>query len=201
MKRVYITDDDAMIRRLLKRAFDHAGLITTTFESGRAFLEEVDRLDPGVLILDIRMAEMSGLEVLEEMGDRTRIHAVLMLTSSYDVATAVRAIHAGAIDFIEKPASISDLISRVGDLHCLMAKWENERSATDAAQSRLSTLSAREKEVGTLLAAGFSNKEIALKLELSPRTIEAHRARIIRKLKLRSSSEIVRLFAISTVRS
>lgn len=201
MKRVYITDDDAMIRRLLKRAFDHAGLIATTFESGRAFLKEVDKLEPGVLILDIRMAEMSGLEVLEEMGDRTRIHAVLMLTSNYDVATAVRAIHAGAIDFIEKPASISDLISRVDDLHCLMAKWENERDAADEAQSRLSTLSAREKEVGNLLAVGLSNKEIALKLQLSPRTIEAHRARIIRKLKLRSSSEIVRLFAISTVRS
>lgn len=199
LNRVYITDDEAMIRRILKKAFDHAGLITKTFDDGRSLLQELDTLEPGVIILDVAMGDMSGLEVLEKMGNRTRVHAVLMLTSSYDVATAVRAIHAGAIDFIEKPASLAQLVARVGELQGLIAKWEDERGVSCDAQSQINALSAREQEVGALLARGLSNKEIARQLGLSPRTVEAHRARIMRKLRLSSFAEVVRLFALANI--
>ncbi len=192
--RVYITDDEAMLRRVLKKALDHEGMLTRTFENGKLLLETIETLEPGVILLDIRMPEMSGLEVLEAMGSKTRVHAVLMLSSHGDVSTAVRAINAGAIDFIEKPFSIAPLVARIRQLHQQIAKWQSDRAATVDAQSRLSVLSEREKEVGAELAAGLTNKEIARKLGLSPRTVEAHRARLMKKVGVSSFAEIIRLF-------
>lgn len=193
-ERVYITDDEAMVRRFLKKALDHAGMVTRTFDNGRALLEVIDTLEPGVVLLDIRMPELDGLQVLEEMGHRTRVHAVLMLSSHGDVSTAVKAIHAGAQDFIEKPFSIAPLIERIKQLYAVIEGWREHRIARDEAQSRLSQLTEREKEVGRELAAGLSNKEIARKLGLSPRTVEAHRARLMKRTGASSLADIVRLF-------
>lgn len=193
-ERVYITDDEAMVRRFLKKALDHAGMVTRTFENGRALLNAIDTLEPGVILLDIRMPGLDGLQVLEEMGHRTRVHAVLMLSSHGDVSTAVRAIHAGAQDFIEKPFSIAPLTERIKQLYSLIEKWQEKRVASDQAQSRLCHLSEREKQVGRELAAGLTNKEIARKMGLSPRTVEAHRARLMKKAGISSLAEIVKLF-------
>ena len=193
-RRVYITDDEPMIRRFLKKALDHEGMITKTFENGAALLDAIDTLEPGVVLLDIRMPGMDGLQVLESMGSKTRMFAVLMLSSHGDVSTAVKAIHAGAIDFIEKPFSIGPLIDRVDELQNLIETWQNERGAIDNAKDRLSLLTEREMEVAKELAAGLSNKEIARKLGLSPRTVEAHRARLMRRLEVSSLAEVVRLF-------
>jgi two-component system response regulator FixJ len=192
--RVYIADDEAMIRRLLKKAVDHEGMAAKTFENGKMLLDAMDELEPGVVLLDIRMPEMDGLEVLEAMGPKTRFHAVLMLSSHGDVSTAVRAIRAGAIDFIEKPVSIAVLIERIRKLHQLTEGWQGDRRLMTEAKLRLSLLSEREREVGAHLAAGLSNKEIARKMGISPRTVEAHRARLMQKLKVSSLADIVRLF-------
>lgn len=193
-ERVYIIDDEAMVRRLLKKALDHAGMVTRTFENGTALLQALDTLEPGVVLLDVRMPGLDGLQVLEAMGHRTRVHAVLMLSSHGDVSTAVRAIHSGAQDFIEKPFSIALLTERIRQLHALILKWQESRMASGNAQSRLSVLSDREKEVGRELAAGLSNKEIARKMGLSPRTVEAHRARLMKKAGVSSLADVVKLF-------
>lgn len=192
--RVYITDDEPMVRRFLKRALDHDGMVTRTFENGAALLEAIDGLEPGVILLDVRMPFLDGLQVLEVMGPKTRVHAVLMLSSHGDVSTAVKTIHAGAIDFIEKPFSTAPLINRIRELHDLLETWQNERGSADVAKDRLDLLTEREKEVAQEMAAGLSNKEIARKMGLSPRTVEAHRARLMRRLGVSSLAEVVRLF-------
>lgn len=192
--RVYITDDEPMVRRFLKRALDHEGMVTRTFENGAALLEAIDGLEPGVILLDVRMPFLDGLQVLEVMGPKTRVHAVLMLSSHGDVSTAVKTIHAGAIDFIEKPFSTAPLINRIRELHDLLETWQNERGSADVAKDRLDLLTEREKEVAQEMAAGLSNKEIARKMGLSPRTVEAHRARLMRRLGVSSLAEVVRLF-------
>jgi len=191
---VYITDDEPMVRRFLKKALDQEGMITRTFENGAALLDSLNTLEPGVVLLDIRMPGMDGLQVLEAMGSKTRVHAVLMLSSHGDVSTAVRTIRAGAIDFIEKPFSIGPLINRLGELHSLIETWQNKRDALENAKDRLSILTDREKEVAQEMAAGLSNKEIARKMGVSPRTVEAHRARLMRRLEVSSLAEVVRLF-------
>lgn len=193
-KRVYITDDDTAVRRLLKKSLDHHGMLTRTFESGSALLAEIDKLAPGVILLDIRMPNINGLEVLEKMGPMTRVHAVLMLSSHGDISTAVRAIHAGAIDFFEKPFSIAPLVERIGQLHEKIKAWEADKTLIAEARSNVAHLSEREKEVGAALASGLSNKEIARDLALSPRTVEAHRARLMKKLRVSSLADIVRIF-------
>lgn len=192
--RVYITDDEPMVRRFLKKALDHEGMVTRTFENGAALLEAIDGLEPGVILLDVRMPLLDGLQVLEVMGPKTRVYAVLMLSSHGDVTTAVKAIHAGAIDFIEKPFSTASLINRIRELHDLIEIWQNERGSVDVAKDRLDLLTEREKEVAKEMAAGLSNKEIARRMGLSPRTVEAHRARLMRRLGVSSLAEVVRLF-------
>lgn len=193
-ERVYIIDDEAMVRRFLKKALDHAGLHAQAFETGAQFVEALNELEPGVVLLDIRMPNMDGLQVLEAMGARTRIHAVLILSSHGDVSTAVKAIHAGALDFIEKPFSVAPLVERVRDLHRRIEAWQSDRERLAASQSRISNLSDREKEVGKGLAEGLSNKEMARMMDISPRTVEAHRAKLMKKLGVSSVADVVRLF-------
>lgn len=193
-ERVYIIDDEAMIRRMLKRVLDHAGMITRTFDNGNQLLEAIDTLEPGVMLLDIRMPGLDGLQVLDALGGQTRIHGVLMLSSHGDISTAVRAIQAGAIDFIEKPFSTTALVERVQQIHETIRTWQGDRTAAKDAEGRVGILSEREREVGRELTSGLSNKEIAKKLGLSPRTVEAHRARLMKKLDVSSVAEIVRIF-------
>jgi two-component system response regulator FixJ len=193
---VYVTDDEAMVRRFLKKALDHAGMVTKTFASGGELLGSIESLEPGVILLDIRMPEMNGLQVLEAMGAQTKVHAVLILSSHGDVSTAVQAIHAGAIDFIEKPFSTMKLIERIRDLQELVAARKAESGLLIEARSRIKSLTEREMQVGQEIAAGLSNKEAARKLGISPRTVEAHRANLIRKLKVSSIADIVRLFDV-----
>lgn len=194
---VYVVDDEPMIRRLLKRSFEHERIPTFLFENGKQFLDAVDTLDPGIVLLDLRMPEMDGLGVLEALGSKTKVHLVLILSSHGDISTAVQAVHAGAIDFIEKPVSVRALIDRVNELGSIIESRRNKRVSIEAAQSRLDCLSERERQVGQELALGLSNKEIARKFDLSPRTVEAHRARIMHKLNVSSLAEIVRIFMSS----
>jgi two-component system, LuxR family, response regulator FixJ len=193
-ERVYIIDDEAMVRRLLKRAMDHAGMQAQVFETGAEFIKALDKLEPGVILLDIRMPQMDGLQVLEAMGSRTRVFPILILSSHGDVSTAVRAIHAGALDFLEKPFSIAPLVERVRELQGKIELWQNDRRSIAASQSRIANLTEREKEVGKALAAGLANKQIARMMDISPRTVEAHRANLMKKLGVSSVAEVVRLF-------
>lgn len=183
-----------MVRRFLKKALDHAGFAARAFESGNDFLEKLDSLEPGVVLLDIRMPGADGLQVLDAMGAKTRIYSVLMLSSHGDVSTAVQAIQAGAIDFIEKPFSVAPLIERVGELQGVIESRSKADIAIAYAEARIGMLSDREREVGFELTAGSSNKDIAKKLGLSPRTVEAHRARLMKKLEVNSVADVVRIF-------
>lgn len=194
MECVYIVDDEAMIRRLLKRAFDHAGMATKTFENGRELLAALDTLPAGVILLDIRMPEMDGLQVLEAMRHLTRVHAVLMLSSHGDISTAVQAMNLGAVDFVEKPFSTAKLLDRIREMQQMIRQWQGQDEIAESAKARIDVLSDRERQVGQELVEGLSNKEIARKLGISPRTVETHRAQLMRKLGASSLADVVRIF-------
>lgn len=190
---VYIVDDDEAVRDSLQILLESAGLKAETFSSGVQFLEAAPSLATGCILLDVRMPDMDGLEVQERLNAKGVRLPVIVITGHGDVPVAVRAMKAGALDFVEKPFTEDAILGsiRVG----LARAGQQEREATNSAeiQARLALLSAREREVLDGLVAGLPNKTIAYDLGISPRTVEIHRARVMEKMQAKSLSELVRL--------
>lgn len=189
---VYIVDDDEAVRNSLSMVMQSANLESKTYSSAKDFLNQYDPSIPGCLLLDMRMPEMSGLELQQQLP-KLNIHIPIIIMTGYaDVPTAVKAMKAGALDFIEKPFNNDDLIERVH--HCFDALRMNQlKLNAQRATERLQLLTTREKEVMELLVEGKINKVIAAELGISTRTVEAHRAKIMEKLGVRSLSDIVRI--------
>lgn len=190
---IHIVDDDEAIRRSAGFMLKTSGYAVTTFASGAAFLSAAKTVEPGCVLLDVRMPDMDGLEVQRQLGERGVSMPIVVLTGHGDVSTAVRAIKAGAIDFIEKP------FEKVVLLSAIVAAFErlddaNGRSAraTDAAVA-IAALTGREQDVLRGLAQGLPNKTIAFDLGISPRTVEVHRANLMAKLQVNSLSEALRI--------
>lgn len=157
---------------------------------GHSFLEGVDPFAPACALVDIRMPDMSGLEVHARLKERAMPVATIILTGHGDVATAVRALRGGASNFLEKPVESLALITAVEDALASLAH-HNHDSRSQKARERLALLSPREVDVLRGLAAGKQNKSIALDLGISPRTVEVYRANIMEKLKAGSLSEVL----------
>lgn len=191
---VYIVDDEALLRRMLKRACCHAGMQAMTFADGPEFLAASASLKPGVVLLDMHMPRLTGVQVLAALGPRLRLFPVLIMTSYGDIALAVEAMKAGAADFVEKPFHLPGLIERIRILQTENQSRGQKREALANAEAQLAVLTAREREVGELLSRGCSNKEIARSLSISPRTAEAHRARLMKKLGVSNIADLVRTF-------
>ena len=191
LPRVYIVDDDEQMGRLLTRQLQ-GEFDVMCFTVARHFLDVASALAPGCLILDMHMPELNGLEVQRRLAERNLRFPTIMITGRGDVSIAVQAMRDGAIDFVEKPftrETISESIRRAQP-HLAPVIPAGESAA--AAKAHVALLSAREMQVLHGLVAGLPNKTIAYDLEISPRTVEMHRASIMRKMEVRSLSALVR---------
>jgi RNA polymerase sigma factor (sigma-70 family) len=190
---VFIVDDDEVVARSLRWLIESIKLRVSTFGNAQAFLDGYRPELPGCLVLDVRMPGMSGIELQEQMRIRQWKIPVLFITGHGDVQMAVRAIKAGAFDFIEKPFNDQDLLDRI---QCALAK-DTERRRTDAERitllRRVESLTQREREVMHLVVDGLPNKLIADQLGLSSKTVEVHRARVMEKMCAHSISDLVKM--------
>lgn len=190
---VHLVDDDAAIRRSVGFMLKTSGHRVESYESGVELLKNSSRLDRGCILLDIRMPGMDGLEVQQALQDKGVGLPVIIMTGHGDVSLAVRAMKAGAVDFIEKPFGKETLLASLEEgYHRLSRKGATEDRARDASV-RLQALTSRERDVLDGLAQGLPNKTIAYDLGISPRTVEIHRANLMTKLDARSLSEALRI--------
>lgn len=195
---VHLVDDDAAIRRSVGFMLKTSGHRVESYESGTDLLSASAHLDDGCILLDIRMPGMDGLEVQEALQGKGISLPVIIMTGHGDVTLAVRAMKAGAVDFIEKPFGKEALLASLEEGYRRLSRKEaTDERARDAA-IRLQALTPRERDVLDGLAQGLPNKTIAYDLGISPRTVEIHRANLMTKLAVRSLSEALRIaFAAS----
>lgn len=193
LRLVHIVDDDEAIRRSASFMLKSSGFQVRAYESGIELLKDAARLEPGCILLDIRMAGMDGLEVQQALRDKGVTLPVIIMTGHGDVTLAVQAMKGGAIDFIEKPFEKAVLLAAINQGLARLTRAASDRSSADDAAVRLQKLTGREREVLDGLAKGFPNKTIAYDLGISPRTVEIHRANLMNKLEVRSLSEALRL--------
>jgi RNA polymerase sigma factor (sigma-70 family) len=190
---VYIVDDDDAVRDSLSFLMKSVGLSCQVFPSAQAYLEAVDTIEAGCLVLDIRMPGMSGLELQKKLNAMGSMVPIIFITGHGDVPMAVQAMRDGALDFVQKPFRDQDLIDCIN--HALDEDSRN-RSIQQQQQSlkgRVSQLTDREREVMQLVVAGKANKVIAAELGVSQRTVEIHRSRVMEKMRARSLAQLVRM--------
>ena len=194
---VHLVDDDDSIRRSVGFMLKTSGFRVHSYPSGAELLKEAKALEPGCILLDIRMPGMDGLEVQQALQERGVSLPVVIMTGHGDVPLSVRALKAGAIDFIEKPFEREILLSAMKAGFAVLRRSDSGRERAKEAAVRLQALTPREREVLDGLAEGLPNKTIAYDLGISPRTVEIHRANLMTKLGVRSLSEALRLaFAV-----
>lgn len=189
---VQIVDDDPNFLILVRRLVESVGLNTLLFTSAEHFLREFDSDLPGCLVTDLRMPGMSGLELQSLLARRAAHVPVILISGHADVATAVQAMKLRAVDVLEKPFRNSELLERIQLAVRLDLARRTESAAQDRLSSRLDSLSSREREVMQLVVAGRANKQIALQLDLSIKTVEYHRSRLMRKLEVTTIADLVR---------
>ncbi len=190
---VHIVDDDKPVRRSLKLLINSEGFNAREYDDGADFLERYTPAKPECLLLDLRMPGINGLDLQREMKARGLNVATVFLSGHGDIAMAVRAMREGALDFIEKPFKNAQLLERVRVCIGEDAEREQARINRQEAAARLATLTAREREVVDRLVEGKINKVIGAELGISTRTVESHRARVMKKLETRSLSDICKL--------
>jgi two-component system response regulator FixJ len=190
---VFVVDDDEAARDSLAVLLESADYKVESFSSGRSFLERVPSLPVGCALVDIRMPELGGLELQDALKERAIEIPIVFVTGHADVPVAVRAMRAGAIDFVEKPFTAEVILAAVERALEHAAFLRQKTATTASARSRLEHLTEREREVFEQLVEGHPNKVIATKLAISPRTVEIHRARVMEKTGARSLSDLVRM--------
>ena len=192
-KLVHIVDDEDSIRRSLDFLLRAAGFRTERWDAGDAFLNGADKAEPACVLLDVRMPGMDGLQVQAEMAARGYNLPVIVLTGHGDIATAVRAMRGGAIDFLEKPFREDRFLEVVR--FALVCDEKSVRKSQELlrTQARLQSLSQRERQVLDGLVAGKANKMIAHELNISIRTVEIHRSNVMAKMEAKSLSELIRM--------
>jgi len=190
---VFLIDDDPGVRDALTLLLSLKGMSTQPFATADTFIQAYQPERAGCVLTDLRMPGMTGLELQAALAERHIDVPLVVLTAHGDVATARAALKNGAFDFLEKPVD-DDLLVEV---LCNALRVDRERRTASisrsAADTRLERLTAREREILTLLAAGHQNREIAAQLSISPRTVEVHKARIMEKLQCHSLAELMRM--------
>lgn len=193
LKLVYVVDDDPSVRRSVSFMLKTTGHVVETYESGDALLKAAGHLNDGCVLLDIRMPGMDGLEVQDMLRKRGVSLPIVIMTGHGDISLAVRAMKAGAVDFIEKPFDSDVLLSALEEAFRRLSSKAATGERKKDAEVRLESLTPREREVLDGLAQGLPNKTIAYDLGISPRTVEIHRANLMTKLSVRSLSEALRI--------
>jgi two-component system response regulator FixJ len=191
--KVYLVDDELAVRRSISFMLKTAGMDVESFESGEAFLKVAAGLDPGCVLLDVRLGGIDGLAVQQALRDRGIMLPVIILTGHGDVGLAVRAMKAGAVDFIEKPFEKATLLGAIGQAQLHNQGREQLHQLAATAQAQLNVLTPRERDVLDGLVNGHSNKVVAYDLGISPRTVEIHRANLMAKLGVHSLSDALRI--------
>jgi len=190
---VFVVDDDEAVRTSLRLLLKSVGLPVETFASAQEFLDQFDPSRAGCLVLDIRMPGMSGLELQQHLNDRHSIMPIVFITGHGDVPMAVEAMQAGAVDFIQKPFRDQDLIDRINRALDKDREMRSELRERDEIRRRMSQLTPREREVLELVTQVKATKVIADDLNVSQRTVEIHRARVMEKMGANSLAHLVRM--------
>jgi len=190
---VHVADDDDAIRRSVAFALKTSGFRVQVYESGSELLKQGPDIEPGCILLDIRMPGMDGLEVQEALKAKGVTLPVIIMTGHGDVSLAVRAMKAGAVDFIEKPFQKAVLLGAIEQAMGRLNHASANREQASEAAIKLKLLTPRERDVLDGLAKGLPNKSIAYDLGISPRTVEIHRANLMSKLGVHSLSEALRI--------
>jgi FixJ family two-component response regulator len=193
---LFVVDDDAAIRDLLTMLFTREGFKVAAFADGTSLMAAIRTQSPACILLDVHIPGKSGLDILKELNARNHPAPVIMISGKGDIAMAVDAIKSGALDFIEKPFSGSDVVARVEEAIAADAK----RRASGRGEGKLpfyfpgrEPLTAREQDVLSRLVEGATNKEAGQQLGISYRTIEIHRARIMEKLGAKNAADLMRI--------
>lgn len=190
-RQVYIVDDDGSFRRSLSFSLKTAGYNTRAFASGQDFLDAVETIGPGCVLLDVRMPSPDGFSVLQSLAGKLGKFVVITVTGHGDIDTAVRVMKLGSLDFIEKPFSDAVLKESLDMAFAVLTKQLRKHFQHKDAEARVANLTSREKEVLQSMISGLSNKEIAVSLKLSARTVEMHRANLMQRMGVRSVAEAV----------
>lgn len=198
---VYVIDDDQAVRDSLRLLLKSVGLATQTMDSARKFLAGYQPSQPGCLVLDVRMPDMSGLELQQQLNLRGATIPVIFITGHADVPMAVEAMQHGAFDFLQKPFRDQELIERVQRALAKDAKTRAELRERDRIRERLESLTPREREVLLLMTQGKPNKVMAHELGVGQRTVEIHRSRVMEKSGAASLAQLVRMVMDQDLRS
>lgn len=190
---VHVVDDEDSIRRSLDFLLRTAGFRVEKWEDGEAFLKGVDRAAAACVLLDVRMPGMDGLQVQAEMASRGINLPVVVLTGHGDISIAVRAMRAGAVDFLEKPFNRERLLQALETGFMQLADREGRRQREEWARTQVAKLTEREREVLEGLACGYPNKTIAYDLGISSRTVEVYRANLMEKLEVANFADALRV--------
>ena len=188
---VYLVDDDEAVRDALGMLFKSIGIQHEVFESALDFLQHYDSRRQSCLVADIRMPGLSGLELQQRLNEQRSEIPIIFITGHGDVPMAVTAMKSGAVDFLQKPFRDQDLIDRIHKALDRDGDARKGRAEREEIRARLALLTPREREVMERVARGQANKVIAMDLGVSQRTVELHRARVMKKLRLRSVAELV----------
>ena len=191
---VYLVEDDAAVRQALTLLLSTVDIPVTGFADPQAFLARLPQLSPGCLILDIRMPVISGLKLQERLADQAIDWPTIVMSGHGDIEACRRAFRNGAIDFLSKPVDEQDLIDAIQKAQAILDLQLDRRAERAETLALLSALTPREAEVLDRIAAGFTTRQIAEGLGLSPRTVESHRAAIGAKLGTTSQAEMTRLW-------
>jgi len=190
---VYIVDDDEAIRHSLELLLQSVGQKAKSYASAREFLDSFDPSIPGCLVLDVRMPEMSGMELQQILTEKDIKIPIIIITGHADVPMAVRAIKRGAMDFIEKPFHDQYLLDSIAKALAKSVEILQQQQQQSTFLERASRLSPRERQVMDILITGKNGKAIASELCISPKTVDVHRGHIMEKMQVRSVVELVHL--------
>lgn len=194
---VHVIDDDDSAREALEFLIDCAGMKVRSYESAVGFLEGVADMEHGCIVTDVRMPEMSGVELIGRLKTLGVTDPVIVITGHADVPMAIQAMKAGVADFLEKPFSDDAILGAVRSALARQVGREEADAEREAIKARIATLSQRESEVMEGLVEGHANKAIAYDLSISARTVEVYRANVMTKMKAGSLSELVRMVTIA----
>jgi FixJ family two-component response regulator len=190
---VFIVDDDDSVRKALTRLIKSVDLTVETFASAHDFLKRDSHNGPACLVLDIRMPGLSGLDLQDELVAAGRTLPIIFISAHGNIPLSVRAMKAGAVDFIEKPFEDQTLLDAINQSLKKDRQAKLEQAEVREIQRRADSLTPREREVFALVVSGKLNKQIAFKLGTSERTIKAHRARVMKKMQAKSLADLIRL--------
>jgi FixJ family two-component response regulator len=192
---VFIVDDDEAVLDSIAELVSSVGLRTATFRSAQQFRDAFDPQQPGCLVLDVRMAHKSGPALQEELNAMGARIPIVFISGHSDIPVAVKAIKAGAVDFVQKPYREQQLLDSINEALRRDAAAREETKADVGFAERFAMLTEREREVVDHVVKGLSNKSIAQALNISYRTVELHRSHILTKLRVHSAAELIRRVA------